>query len=662
MVSLVPVPSNSEGSHRGQDLYQEIVEDYRVEGLSLVALAEWVTTEILELAYAASNPGAARYDRSVELLTELAREGFLVREAPGLSDSREPGSGHYRIVEPYNHLLCEEVISEWGSLNAAREQLLTVGLAHVTRSNIGQLALWARQLEGWDVLHLLWREYWAWLWSDSLTGLAQRAFANLPAAVLKERPELSYACVVFQAGMYRDAVTRHRLTQDGRLLYGAWRQMADAGAAVAGGTLSLGADISAGDYVQAREVIKEIDDRIRAVDRKGERLSLRTLADFNVFASTAMFLTGDISAALGRAETAITCSTERSYAAAEASAFRVLCFTLLGDHARAHEALQLFRQTNDAEFSCPEIITLPVRLSEGFLAAETLDRDRVLAIVAGLGGAVEHSELWFCYELLRAQAAILWGDPGQGLMNLDSAATAHKKHLEQDGFPAWVMARARAELLIAIGRTNHALEIITETRKKKAAALMLVPSARAHLAAGDGHKAVVVANSGIHSEPVTPNDRVRLAVLKVAGMLVSDVDEEEAAEAMQLACSVTTELGMLEAYPALPRDMRERYLAFHDNTCSQPDCILSNPQTRTRLKQTHNIPGNVTLIKLTRREQVLLPYLATSDTGVEIAAKLVVSINTLRKQIATLRCKLGAKNRAELINRAQELGLLPPTG
>ncbi len=64
-------------------------------------------------------------------------------------------------------------------------------------------------------------------------------------------------------------------------------------------------------------------------------------------------------------------------------------------------------------------------------------------------------------------------------------------------------------------------------------------------------------------------------------------------------------------------------------------------------------------VELTPRERVLLPMLASADSVPEIARELHVSANTVRKQVVTLRAKLGAHTRSELVRRARNLDLLP---
>jgi DNA-binding CsgD family transcriptional regulator len=51
--------------------------------------------------------------------------------------------------------------------------------------------------------------------------------------------------------------------------------------------------------------------------------------------------------------------------------------------------------------------------------------------------------------------------------------------------------------------------------------------------------------------------------------------------------------------------------------------------------------------------------LATEVTVPEIARQLQVSVNTVRKQVVTLREKFGSDSRAELIRKARAYGAIP---
>jgi DNA-binding NarL/FixJ family response regulator len=95
--------------------------------------------------------------------------------------------------------------------------------------------------------------------------------------------------------------------------------------------------------------------------------------------------------------------------------------------------------------------------------------------------------------------------------------------------------------------------------------------------------------------------------------------------------------------------------------CGQdgPPCLLNDEDVRARLTEVRQSFGaSAPRVRLTPREEILLPLLASVETADEIARRLQVSVNTVRKQVVTLREELAAPDRAKLIARAYELGLL----
>lgn len=59
------------------------------------------------------------------------------------------------------------------------------------------------------------------------------------------------------------------------------------------------------------------------------------------------------------------------------------------------------------------------------------------------------------------------------------------------------------------------------------------------------------------------------------------------------------------------------------------------------------------------RELAVLREIAAGRSNKEIAARLKVSPNTVKSQVASLFAKLGASRRTAAINRARELGIVP---
>jgi LuxR family maltose regulon positive regulatory protein len=62
---------------------------------------------------------------------------------------------------------------------------------------------------------------------------------------------------------------------------------------------------------------------------------------------------------------------------------------------------------------------------------------------------------------------------------------------------------------------------------------------------------------------------------------------------------------------------------------------------------------------LTERELTVLRLLPTRLSTREIARELSVSVNTVRSQVQAIYRKLGVSSRAEAVNHARQLGLLP---
>jgi ATP/maltotriose-dependent transcriptional regulator MalT len=62
---------------------------------------------------------------------------------------------------------------------------------------------------------------------------------------------------------------------------------------------------------------------------------------------------------------------------------------------------------------------------------------------------------------------------------------------------------------------------------------------------------------------------------------------------------------------------------------------------------------------LTEREREVLALLASGRTNAEAARDLFVSVGTIKSHTGNIYRKLGAKNRAQAISRARDLGLLP---
>ncbi|MBO4425537.1 MAG: helix-turn-helix transcriptional regulator, partial [Clostridiales bacterium] len=72
-----------------------------------------------------------------------------------------------------------------------------------------------------------------------------------------------------------------------------------------------------------------------------------------------------------------------------------------------------------------------------------------------------------------------------------------------------------------------------------------------------------------------------------------------------------------------------------------------------------NVPfGKITRAELTEREIEILRELTASRTNEEIAERLVISVNTVKRHIQNIMEKTGFESRLELAMNAKSIGLV----
>ena len=82
----------------------------------------------------------------------------------------------------------------------------------------------------------------------------------------------------------------------------------------------------------------------------------------------------------------------------------------------------------------------------------------------------------------------------------------------------------------------------------------------------------------------------------------------------------------------------------------------------TKMEPSLSVPASAQKLiePLTNRELEVLNFLAQGATNIEISRRLVISLDTVKRHVTHIFEKLAVPNRAEAIQRAQDLGLLTP--
>jgi LuxR family maltose regulon positive regulatory protein len=145
------------------------------------------------------------------------------------------------------------------------------------------------------------------------------------------------------------------------------------------------------------------------------------------------------------------------------------------------------------------------------------------------------------------------------------------------------------------------------------------------------------------------------AVRALADALVLGCPQGQVRVFVDAGAPLATVLTDLLAAQRADATLREVPLACLSRVLSAFD-----PGTDARMpggRQRVTVPGLVE--QLTARELEVLALLATGETNRDIAAQLVVSLDTVKKHVGRVLDKLGATNRTEAVARARELDLIP---
>jgi LuxR family maltose regulon positive regulatory protein len=335
--------------------------------------------------------------------------------------------------------------------------------------------------------------------------------------------------------------------------------------------------------------------------------------------------------------------------AALAASGLALTHAVPGESPRAHLWLERYRALDTDVLPNPTFAAAAAAaLARGVLALDRLDGAGSAAAIAELdcGSAVE---LWAYVECFRAQHGLHFGDPAASLAVLDSTVGSHPRAMAEKAADSVLLARARADLLLAEGQGQHAHGILADHNPEKNP-ILAVPLVRLNLLAGDPIEASRIAANLLWLETIDHRSRQELLLLRaVAAHRTGDLTTS--IEMSRRALALYQHTRLLRPFGTIDRADLDDLLGTAGLSLDAEDLARidahPNPFSRT-----------VTLIRLTPREQLLVAALATIDSRQQIADRMYVSLNTVRTQLATLYRKLGVNTREEALVRLAGLGLL----
>ncbi|PFG17434.1 DNA-binding NarL/FixJ family response regulator [Propionicimonas paludicola] len=622
---------------------------------SRIALAESLTEGLFRMA-AESTGSRVSSAELAELYRHLEEAGFL-------ADGPEP-----KLVAAVRDSMLVELEGRYDGLSRPRREMLRAGLRLGLPDTIPQLALWAADEADWGALErILLTEPGLVRWDLRL----QRAVHTLASSERQAHPILSASVALLAAldverNQLSIAELVGELIKEGAALHSGWADHQDVNAALVAGSFWMLTQACATSALAdpgrtaAAATRRAIEERILQANREHHPPFAYAVAIFHLCSAALATAVGRWTEVARQSELVLLLSPRCSLLGVIGASLLAASGFFNGNAGqRTRGELYIADHTGHRCQAAASLAEL-LHLSKAFAGIHQLDKAEVMVELAALER--RQAQHWFDQSLLmactRAYAGILWQEPEAALAAFDAALGGARPD-EVDP----VQLRTRAELLINLGEVDLAATMLAAITDAGARFLTLAPAARLHLCAGDLEQARVLAEEGLHAAQLSLADRAALQALKAAVGILNEDDDAEIEQSILAACLISREARSLLPVALLPKGLLTTVLERHVDHPFSGECYLRErlvPAKLADLRPGYRAAGP--LMRLTPREKVLLPLLATSASLREIAAQLYVSVNTVRKQVVTLREKFNARTREELVSRAIEKGLLSASG
>jgi LuxR family maltose regulon positive regulatory protein len=305
---------------------------------------------------------------------------------------------------------------------------------------------------------------------------------------------------------------------------------------------------------------------------------------------------------------------------------------------------------------CEGVTSAPPVAADVALAwvnAERGDTAQARALVDGLSAALEVSPDPNCLGVLSLLHVRLQRARGD-LVGARAAIERGRKSRPPLQVPVWLTSKltiAEALLLIIPGHADAAAELLRHSG--------LIESTEGLLAYGwarlahDVAEAVRIAKHVLAQPGLALDVRVGAILLYAAGEL--EASRQDAARAIvDQALALAEPEGLRRPFEEIPPRLRAVLRSRAEGSDGR-HWLAGSGGGRGGARPT---PGTVSVQPLTDREQEVLGYLAELMSTEEIAARMFVSVNTVKTHVRAILRKLSAERRNDAVRRARELGLL----
>lgn len=511
---------------------------------------------------------------------------------------------------------------------------------------IGELLTAALEKENWPHVVSLVRRHWAVAVSDHW-HLMLRVFRELPPDVLAGDLALKVGAVAFTALGAELVSFPDPLPVDPEALAEIGRSDAAFDRLAVGTTQAMILRVG-GRFAEASELCVRLQDLgsvavAAQAETVGSAMAILHLqwAVTHLLAGSMALADDNFRRACRRAE-----FVGIDFVARNAAGARALGYALAGDVLKATEWIERESRYGEAPAWIAPRVRVAGLVAAALTAVERADADGARLALDELGEIQDTEELWAFVTYAHCQLALLSGNPVAGLDRIERETSIRARWFTGDSVARGLLGAVVIDLHCAAGNTDPA-RVVPPVGDG-----LLEKLARARLLQLAGESAdALAAATRLTAGPGTP-PRVLLEALLITVTAAVELGRYDVAEsALQRALSLAEMSGAVRPFLTLlpaARDWvvagghRVRLAALGVDLCTAPTVFRASVRT----------------VHLTDRELEVLHELASRRRVADIAARMFVSLNTLKSHMRSLYRKLGVNSRDDALETAASLGLL----
>lgn len=334
------------------------------------------------------------------------------------------------------------------------------------------------------------------------------------------------------------------------------------------------------------------------------------------------------------------------FAGANSAANLAMIFALRGHFDLARYWIERMHNIGPLPDWIEHLTALGAKIAAALIAIEEGDSERALEHLDRIGQATQHVELWPFILYVRGMYSACFGDPYEGLAELEAARLAHGTSVTDVGVTQQLLVRTEARLLL---RTHHAARVLHLARMEPDEFPAHL-TAWAHIYSGRPHQAIRAASRALNrpAEPLPLGDAVELH-LTIAVAHRRNGHTDRATQSFEAATRLRSTPTHVRPFLLGPPDDIAALARMSD---------IPNPLEMVKTPAIPNRLQTIDLVNLTPRELAVLKTLDQGLTAIAAAQRFGVSPATIRSQTASIYRKLGVSRRNAALARAYELGLL----